>query len=85
MYTTGDFVASAQQFNASNWGPTTAQFMDYIVHDLNDKHWDSIFIALASYSAQTTKDEAACNGALDEPQERVPLPASDPPSPPRNN
>jgi hypothetical protein len=84
MYSTGDFIPSAQQFNASDWGPTTAQFMDYIDHDLTKKHWDSIFLALGSYSAQIMKEEAMHNGVPEELQERVPLPPSDPPSPPRD-
>ena len=82
MYATGDFIISDQRFDASDWGPTTAQFMDYIVHDLTEKHWNSIFLALASYSIQTAKEKAVQNGASEESQERVPLPPSDPPSPP---
>jgi hypothetical protein len=85
MYTTGDFVPSTQQFNAGDWGPATAQFMDYIVHDLNEKQWNSIFIALLSYSVQAAKEEAVHNGALEEEQGRIPLPPSDPPSPPRDD
>ena len=82
MYTTGDFVASTQQFGAEFWGPSTAQFMDYLVNDLGQKHWDSIFNALSSFSRRVTKEEAIHNNALEEVDERVPLPLSDPPSPP---
>jgi hypothetical protein len=81
MFTTGDYVASTQQFNSGDWGPTTTQFMDYIAHDLGERHWFSIFTALSSYSARVAKEEAAKNGASEQSQERVPLPPSDPPSP----
>ena len=84
MYATGDFINSGQQFNADSWGPTTAHFMDYIVNDLSEKHWDSIFDALSSFSVRTMKEEAVHNGVPDKPHGRVPLPASDPPSPTRN-
>lgn len=84
MYATGDHVPSTQRFDAGDWGSITAEFIDYIVHDLQDKHWNSIFIALHSYGAQAAKEEAAHNGALEE-EERVPLALSDPPSPDYNN
>jgi hypothetical protein len=84
MYTTGDFVASTKQFNSGDWGPTTAQFMDHITHDLEEKHWFSIFTALSSYSTRIAKEESVKNGASEQLEERVPLPPSDPPSPPRN-
>lgn len=85
MYTTGDFIASGQQFNADSWGPTTARFMDYIINDLGEKQWTSIFSELFSFSAQAAKEEAVHNGAPEEPRERVPLPSSDPPSPARDD
>jgi hypothetical protein len=84
MYKTGDFIAIGH-FNADDWGPTTVRFMDYIVNDLGEKHWSSMFSALCSYSAQAAKEEAIRNGAPEEPHERVPLPASDPPSPARDD
>ena len=82
MYTTGDFVASTQQFGAELRGPSTAQFMDYLVNDLGQKHWDSIFNTLSSSSRQVTKEEAIHNNAPEEVDEHVPLPLSYPPSPP---
>lgn len=81
MYATGDFIESAQQFNAEWWGPTTAKYLDYIVNDLNERQWDSIFGALSSYVVRARREEAVRNGAPEGPRERVPLPASDPPSP----
>ena len=82
MYATGDFISSGQQFNAEFWGPATAQFMDYLVNDLNEKHWNSIFSALNSFSARVVKEEAIYNNVPKEVDGRVPLPLSDPPSPP---
>jgi len=81
MYATGDFIASGEQFNADSWGLTTARFMDYIVNDLGEKHWNSIFGALCSFSVRAVKEEATNNGAPEEVRERIPLPPSDPPSP----
>jgi hypothetical protein len=59
--------------------------MDYIANDLNEGHWDSIFRALSFFSARAEKEEAVRNGAPEEARERVPLPPSDPPSPPRDD
>jgi hypothetical protein len=85
MYATGDFIESGQQFNAEYWGSSTAQYMDYIVNDLGEKQWTSIFSAISAFS-QTMNEEAAPNlDAPGEPHERIPLPSSDPPSPPRND
>ena len=85
MYTTGDFIESGQQFNADNWNLRTTRYMDYVVNDLGDRHWDSIFGALSTFSLQTEKEEAAQNSKPKVPRERIPLPLSDPPSPPRND
>ena len=85
MYSTGDFIVSGQSFNAGDWGPSTAQFMEYIIRDLNENNWNSIFGALRSFSVQAMKEEALRNGAPEGPHERVPLPPSDPPSPPRDD
>ena len=85
MYATGDFVTSSQQFNGDSWGPKTAQYMDHIINDLGERHWNSIFSAMHSFSTQTVKEEATHNGAPTEPYERVPLPPSDPPSPAHND
>lgn len=81
MYATGDFIATGQQFNAEFWGPATTRFMDYLVNDLGEKHWDSIFSALDSSSARAIKEEAIRNSIPVDVDERVPLPLSDPPSP----
>jgi hypothetical protein len=81
MYATGDFIESTQKFTAEWWGPSTTQYLDYIAHDLNERHWDSIFGALSSFVIRAEKEEAVRNGAPEAPCKRVPLPASDPPSP----
>lgn len=60
-------------------------FMDYIVNDLTERHWNSIFSALYSFSTRAEKEEAARNAAPEGPHERVPLPPSDPPSPARDD
>ena len=59
--------------------------MDYIVNDLGERHWGSIFNALSSFSIQKEKEVAIRNSAPEESCERVPLPPSDPPSPPHDN
>ncbi|KAF9644454.1 hypothetical protein BDM02DRAFT_3131744 [Thelephora ganbajun] len=84
MYATGDFIESKQRFDAEFYNPRTARYMDYIANDLGEKQWDSIFGALSAFSKQTKKEEAVQNGAPEGPQERVPLPLSDPPSPCNN-
>ena len=81
MYATGDFIESGEQFDAISCGPATAQFMDYIVNDLRENQWNSIFGLLSTFTRQTLKEEATRNSAPKEPRERVPLPPSDPPSP----
>ena len=83
MHATGDFIASGQQFNTEFWGPTTAKFMDYLANDLNGRHWDSIFSTLNIFSERVAREEAVRNNIPEEVEERVPLPSSDPPSPPR--
>jgi len=84
MHITGDFIMSAQQFGADFWGPRTVRYMDYIANDLSEKHWDSIFGALSSFSARKEKEDAICNSVSEESHKRVPLPLSDPPSPPHD-
>ena len=85
MYATGDFIASGQQFNAEFWGPSTKHFMDYLVNNLSEKHWDCIFNVLDSFSAQAVREEAIHNSLSVDLDERVPLPLSDPPSPARDD
>jgi len=85
MYVTGDFIISAQWFDSDSWGPTTARFMDHIVEDLKEKHWDSIFCALRSFSVKVVNGEAVRNSVPATPYERIPLPPSDPPSPARDD
>ena len=85
MHITGDFIVSAQQFGADFWGPMTVRYMDYIANDLSKRHWNSIFNALSSFSARKEKEEAVHNGVSEESFERIPLPPSDPPSPPHND
>ena len=82
MYATGDFIESGQPFNADDWSPRTTRYMDYVVNDLSEKQWDSIFGALSAFSRKTTQEEATRNSAPEKPHEHVPLPPSDPPSPP---
>ena len=84
MYITGDFIASAQHFGADFCGPTTTRYMDYIANDLSEKHWGTIFDAFSSFSTRKEKEEAVIYSAPEESHERIPLPPSDPPSPPRD-
>jgi len=81
MFSTGDFVISSTQFNSEHWGARTAEFVVHISTDLKKKHWNGIYAALASYSVKVEKEHAVKNSAP-APRERVPLPSSDPPSPP---
>ena len=85
MHASGDFITSGQQFNTEFWGLTTAWFMDYLVNDLGEKHWDSLFSALDTSSTRAIRDEAIHNGITVDVDERVPLPLSDPPSPACDN
>lgn len=85
MYATGDFIEPAQQFNAEFWGSRTTRYMDYITNDLSEKHWNSIFAAVSVFAIRVSREEAMHNGASEELHDRVPLPASDPPSPPRDD
>lgn len=57
-------------------------YMDYIFNDLGENHWGSLFGALSTFSKNVVMEEAVKNGASEEPRARVPLPPSDPPSPP---
>lgn len=84
MYATGDFIESGQKFNTELCGPRTARFMDFVSTDLGENQWDTIFISLSAFSRQTTRQQAVDHGEPEAPQERVPLPASDPPSPPND-
>ena len=82
MYSTGDCIEATQSFNAEFWGPRTALFMSYIKNDLVERHWDGIFRGLAAASVMLATEVAVENGVPQAPKERVPLPASDPPSSP---
>lgn len=82
MYATGDFIQTGQQFDASSCGLWTARYMDYIINDLRENQWDSIFGTLSTFSRKAMKEEAVYNSAPEGPRERIPLPPSDPPSPP---
>ena len=82
MHSTGDYVEAAQGFNAEFYGVRMALFMDYISKDLSERHWDGIFGGLAAVSKRVAAEVAAETGAPPAPRERVPLPPSDPPSPP---
>lgn len=59
--------------------------MDYIVNDIREKQWDAIFMALSTFSTRTAREESARNNSPEGPRERVPLPSSDPPSPPHDD
>jgi len=85
MFATGDFIESGQQFDASSCGLWTARYMDYIVKDIRENQWDSIFTALSTFSRRTAKEEAVRNSPPEVLHDRIPLPPSDPPSPPRDN
>ena len=82
MHSTGDYVEATQGFNAEFCGMRTALFMDYIAKDLTERHWDGIFGGLAAVSKRVAAEVAAETGAPPAPRECVPLPPSDPPSPP---
>ena len=85
MYKTGDFVLSGQRFDTEGCGPSTAKYLDHISNDLGEKQWNSIFGALSAFSKRAKKEEAVKNSKPKEPRERVPLPPSDPPTPPHND
>ena len=82
MYSTGDFIEATQSFNSEFLGPHTTLFMEYISKDLTGRHWDSICRGLAAISVKATMEAAVEKGVPQAPKERVPLPPSDPPSPP---
>lgn len=82
MHSTGDYVEAAQGFTAEFWGQRTALFMEYITEDLAERHWDGIFRGLAAMSKKVAAEAAITAGVPPVPRERVPLPPSDPPSPP---
>ena len=82
MHSTSDYVEAAQDFNAEFCGMRMALFMNYITKDLTKRHWDGVFGGLAAVSKRVAAEVAAETGAPPAPRERVPLPPSDPPSPP---
>ena len=82
MHSTSDYVEATQGFNAEFYGVCTALFMDYIAKDLSEQHWDGIFGGLAAVSKRVATEVMAEIGAPPAPQEHVPLPPSEPPSPP---
>ena len=82
MFSTGDFIEATQSFNSEFWGPRTTLFMEYISKDLTGRHWDSIFRGLAAISVKATMEAAVEKGMPHAPKECIPLPPSDPPSPP---
>ena len=82
MHSTGDYVEATQSFNTEFWGRRTELFTEYIAEDLSERHWDGIFRGLTAVSNRVAQEAAAVAGARPIPKERVPLPPSDPPSPP---
>ena len=82
MHSTGDYIEATQSFNAEFCGHRTTIFMEYITKDLTERHWDGIFRGLAAMSKKVTGEVAAKKGSLQVPHECVPLPPSNPPSPP---
>jgi hypothetical protein len=85
MHTTGDYVEPTQSFNAEFMGPRTALFTEYLSKDLTERHWDGIFRGLTAVSKRVSEEVAAATGSPQAQQERIPLPPSDPPSPPAEN
>lgn len=82
MHSTSDYIEATQSFNAEFWGPRTAMFMDYISTDLTETKWNGIFRGLAAVSVKVAVEAAIEKGVPQAPRECVPLPPSDPPSPP---
>lgn len=82
MHSSGDYIEATQSFNAEFCGCRTALFMEYVTKDLTERHWDGIFRGLAAMSKKVVAEVAAEKGSRQVSQERVPLPPSDPPSPP---
>ena len=81
-FLTGEYVEPEEKFSTNLCGPRTVRFMEYITDDLTERHWDGIFRGLAAMSVKVAKKAAAKVGAPQAPRKRVPLHASDPPSPP---
>ena len=81
MHSSSNYVEATESFNTEFAGPQTETFMDYISKDLAERHWDGIFGGLAAVSKRVAEDVAVATGAP-RATERVPLPSSDPPSPP---
>jgi hypothetical protein len=84
MHSTGEYVEATQSFNAELSGPRTERFMEYTAKDLSERQWDGIFRGLAAISKRVAGENAVETGAP-QVKERVPLPPSDPPSPPAEN
>lgn len=82
MHSTGDYIEATQGFTSEFWGQRTALFMEYITKDLTERHWDGIFRGLYAMSSKVAEEIAVAAGAPPVPRKRVPLPPSDPPSPP---
>lgn len=82
MHSTSDYIKAAQGLDAEFWGDRTALFMEYITKDLTERHWNGIFGGLAAISKGVAAEATVETGAPPTPQERVPLPPLDPPSPP---
>ena len=82
MHLTGDYAEATQSFNTEFCGKRTALFMEYVTKDLSERHWDGIFRGLAAVSAKVAIEAAVAKGVSQTSKERVPLPPSDPPTPP---
>ena len=85
MYNTGDFIESTEWFDAKSCGNDTVKYMEYIANDLGERQWNSIFGSLSAFSTRCAKEQATKNSVSEEPHRRIPLPPSDPPSPPRDD
>ncbi|KAF9791047.1 hypothetical protein BJ322DRAFT_1104702 [Thelephora terrestris] len=82
LHLSGDYVGPTESFNTEFCGPRTELFMAYISKDLAEKHWDGIYRALAVVSKRVDQEVNDQVGASCAAHEHVPLPMSDPPSPP---
>ena len=81
MYTTSDFIESNEWFDAKSCGNNTMKYMEYIVNNLGERQWNSIFGSLSVFSRRSMKEQAMNNSVPEEPRRQVPLPPSDPLSP----
>lgn len=82
MHATGDYIEATQAFGADFWGPRTALFVKHLAEDFSERHWDGIFRGLAAMSVKVIAEAAVEKGIPRTPAKHVPLPPSDPPSPP---